>query len=167
MKKLIITLAALAMLVLFGSSAFAGPIRHDQDSNDVWLYIASWVEIEFDCDDPFFLDIEAGDVRSEETGFSATAFTVHKNCAARVTGSLITPPVGAPAGITFSHYFNNTPGMLFVDYLTPGEDSGTVHLVATGNDIDTIPAGLWKDGVFRLSIDSLNPEPDTDPFPQP
>jgi|GEM_PF-796700 len=171
MKKLVVTLVALAMLALFGSSAFAiagaGPIRQDCDTAEIWLYIASWVEIEFDDIDPFFLDIEAGYTDSEDTIFSAKPFTVHHNCDVTVTGSLITPPVGAPGGITFSHYFDGNPLLTSVNYLGLGPSSGTVHLVATGNDINNIPAGLWKNGVFRICVDALNPEPDTDPFPQP
>jgi len=167
MKKLLIALGALSLLVLCGSSALAGPIRHDSDDAEVWLYIASWVQVDFDNDTPFFLDIEAGDAASETGSTSLKHFTVHKNCAATVTGSLVTAPLGTPAGITFNHYFNGNPLLTSVVYPAPGVDTGTVELVATGNNIDTIPAGLWKDGLFRLSIDALNPEPDTAPFPQP
>jgi len=167
MKKLITALAVLSMLALCGSSALAGPIRHDEDDAGVWLYIASWVQVDFDNDTGFFLDIEAGHDTSEDAPESVKDFTVHKNCAATVTGALVTRPSGTPASIVFSHFFNGNPMLTSVTYPTMGEEHGTVQLVASGNDVDTIPAGLWKHGVFRLSIDALNPEPSTAPFTQP
>jgi len=167
MKKIVIALAVLSLLALCVSSALAGPIINNQSTAGTWLYIASWVQVEFDDATPFFLDIEAGNTASGDTLTSSKSFTVHKNCAAIVTGVMMTPPVSTPAGITFSHYFNGDPATMSVTYPTAGVDSGTVHLVATGNNIDTVLAGLWKDGLFRLAIDTLNPEPDTAPFPQP
>jgi len=166
MKKLILSLAVLSLLALCGSSALAGPIRHDEDSREVWLYIASWVQIDLVGGLGFFLDIEANQPSSEAAN-SIKSFTVHKNCAATVTGFLVTPPLGTPPGITFNWYFNGNPAITSVFYPAPGADGGTVRLVATGNNIDTIPAGLWKTGEFRLSIDAFAAEPSTAPFPQP
>jgi len=167
MKKLILSLAVLSLLALCGSSALAGPIYHDQSDKGVWLYIASWVDIQFDAGTGFFLDIEANEPESEDTIYSTKGFTVHKNCAATVTGNLVTPPLGTPPGITFYWYFNSNPFLTSVFYPTPGADTGTVRLVAAGNNVDTIPAGLWKNGVFRLSIDAFAMDPSTAPFPQP
>jgi len=156
-----------SLLALCAASALASPIVEKSSEAGVWLYIASWVEVCFDDDIPFFLDIEAGREMSEAGLTSMKSFTVHKNCAAAVTGLLVVPPNGAPAGITYSFYFNGDPAAASVTYPDAGVAQGTVHLVASGNNIDTVPAGLWKDGMFQLTISTLNPEPQTSPFTQP
>jgi len=154
-------LLAVVLVLMSGMQARASYIRHDSDDAEIWLYIASWVEISFDDPEFFFLDIEAGD----ESAAQQKWFTARTNCAAQVTG-LLTPPPTAPAGIIWEWSFQ--PGnTTFINMAANTTLNARVKVHPKGNDIDTIPAGLYKDGVFHLMIDALNPEPSTAPFPQP
>jgi len=152
---------ATILVLMTGMHVQASPIRHDSDDADVWLYIASWVEIQFDDADDYFLDIEAGD----ESAAQQKWFTARTNCPARITG-LLTPPPTAPAGIIWEWSFQpHNSDVIDMDANTELHARVKVH--PKGNDIDTIQAGLYKDGVFHLMIDALNPEPSTTPFAQP
>jgi len=111
--------------------------------------VTSSVAISFDDPNVFFLDLEAGeDSAQEQLAFTAKCV----NCNARITGLLTTPP--SPAGLSWDWSFlphnNNVITLTGVS-----EFHARVKVHVKHNDIDTVPAGLYKGGVMTIIIDAL------------
>jgi len=111
--------------------------------------VTSSVEISFDNPNGFFLDLEAG----AETTVDQLWFTARcVNTNARITGLLAPPP--SPAGLSWDWSFQ--PGNSNVITLSGvSEFHARVKVHVKGNDIDNVPAGLYKGGAMMIIIDAL------------
>jgi len=111
--------------------------------------LASSVEISFDDPNGFFLDLEAG----EETTVDQLWFTARcVNANARITGLLIPPPTPVAMTWLWSFQPKNTQ-VITLNGISEFRARVKVHV--KGNDIDIVPAGLYKGGSMIIIIDAL------------